>query len=164
MIRNVLLLLVFLIPVFTALPADADFGEGARAFKEGDFKRAFAIARVEAKKGDALAQTYLGVMYQFGQGTRKNPKEALRWYKKAAHQGQTQAQINVGALYATGEGVQNNYVEALKWFIIAAQSPGTVAPQNRALAERKMTKKQIAHAKRDARAWLKAHGKEMKEE
>ena len=166
MTRHTVLLAILLAllfpPLLAAGPARADFTEGRRAFEQGNFIRAFGLAYIEAKKGNAEAQTYVGVMFQYGQGTRQDAREAARWYTQAAEQDYLQAQINLGALYATGTGVPRNLTEALKWFTIAAQRPGTVAEQNRLLAKRTMTKKQVAEGERRAAQWLKAKGREVK--
>ena len=41
----------------------------------------------EAKKGDMDSQYKLATMYQFGNGTSMDLKEAIKWYKKASDQG-----------------------------------------------------------------------------
>ena len=40
-----------------------------------------------ADQGDAVAQSFLGFMYEDGQGMPKNLSEAKKWYQKAADQG-----------------------------------------------------------------------------
>lgn len=46
-----------------------------------------------ADKGNADAQSYLGVMYEKGWGVpAKDYAEALKWYRTAADQGDTYAQ------------------------------------------------------------------------
>jgi len=57
----VLILALFAVPVF----AD-DFQEGMDAANRGDFERAFDIWEPLAKRGSALAQFNLGLMYDKG--------------------------------------------------------------------------------------------------
>ena len=159
---SLILLLSLVGGMVVGTPARADFAEGLKAYERGNFNRAFALAQIEAQKGNPEAQAYLGIMYQFGQATRRDVREAARWYALGADGGHTQAQINLGVLLASGQGVERDMVAALKWFTIAAESPGTIAEQNRLLAIRTMTKKQIKKAEDLAAKWLKAHGKEKK--
>ena len=78
----VLMLALFAVPVF----AD-DFQEGMDAANRGDFERAFEIWEPLAKRGSAPAQFNLGLMYDKGEGVKRNYKMAVKWYKLAARQG-----------------------------------------------------------------------------
>ena len=48
----------------------------------------FEKTKQKAEQGHAQAQFNLGVMYDIGQGTLKDPKKSFEWYKKAAEQGE----------------------------------------------------------------------------
>lgn len=48
--------------------------------------------RLAAEQGDAEAQYRLGVMYARGQGVKKDPVAALKWYRRSAGQGYGKAQ------------------------------------------------------------------------
>ena len=50
-------------------------------------KKKFEETKAKAEKGDAVAQSLLGFMYQYGEGVQKDFKEAVKWYRKAAEQG-----------------------------------------------------------------------------
>jgi TPR repeat protein len=43
----------------------------------------FDDTKVLAEQGNVDAQTNLGLMYDIGQGTPQDDKEALKWYKAA---------------------------------------------------------------------------------
>ena len=58
----------------------------------------------QSKQGNAVAQYALGVMYLNGEGIRKNHKEAVKWFSKAAEQGHAKAQYGLGLMYYKGEG------------------------------------------------------------
>ena len=47
------------------------------------------LTKARAGLGDSGAQYNLGLMYQNGQGVRKNPGEARKWFEKARVQGYT---------------------------------------------------------------------------
>ena len=66
-----------------------------------NLKDAAALAQLQtaAQSGDANAQLWLGVMYNFGQGVPQDYAQALSWYRKAAEQGYADAQYNLGVMY-----------------------------------------------------------------
>ena len=51
-----------------AAPAYAGFDEGMAAYDRGDYARAYKEFKPLAEQGDADAQFYLGVMYDYGRG------------------------------------------------------------------------------------------------
>jgi len=77
--------------------------------------------RTMAEKGDAAAQSNLGVMYDNGEGVPEDDKEAVKWYRLAAEQGYAPAQSNLGVMYDNGEGVPEDDKEAVKWYRLAAE-------------------------------------------
>jgi len=70
-------------------------------------------------RGDAFLA--LGEMYEEGQGTAKNPSEAMKLYKKAAAEGNAEAGYRIGVLYETGKGVSKNYGKAAEWYSSSAE-------------------------------------------
>jgi TPR repeat protein len=84
-------------------------------------KTLFAGLKLEAEKGDIIAEIALSWAYENGTGVEKNPTEAIKWLKKAADSGFADAQEMVGSDYYTGnDGVIIDYGEALKWYHRAA--------------------------------------------
>jgi len=87
--------------------------------------------RKAAERGDAYAQTSLGLYYSGGQhGLPQDFTEATRWYNKAAEQGDAVAQNNLGVLYANGEGVPSNFATAVEWYRKAAEQGEPYAENN----------------------------------
>ena len=84
----------------------------------------------EAKKGDAEAQAYLGLMYRLGDGVTKDYKQAVKWYRKSAEQGDAGAQNNLGAMYYNGQGVTKDYKQAVKWYRKSAEQDYAGAQNN----------------------------------
>ena len=68
-----------------------------------------------------MAQSNLGASYYNGLGVTKDPKEAVKWFRKAAEQGYANAQANLGASYYNGLGVTKDPKEAVKWYRKAAE-------------------------------------------
>ena len=96
-----------------------DFQDGLDAASRGDYKTAFNKWEPLAKRGSALAQFNLGLMYDKGEGVKRNYKKASKWYKLAAKQNIASAQYNLGILYSKGKGVRQSFKKALmfdkKW-------------------------------------------------
>ncbi len=70
---------------------------------------------------DAEGQFQLGEDYAFGRGVRKNHREAVDWYRKAADQGHPTAQVRLAMRYEKGKGVKKSPTEALRLYRLAAE-------------------------------------------
>ncbi len=75
---------------------------------QGTAASEFDEMKALADQGDAMAQLYLGSMYDNGEGVPENDAEAVKWYRKAADQGDAMAQLYLGSMYDNGEGVPEN--------------------------------------------------------
>src|SRR4051812_33649046 len=73
------------------------------------------INRRLAQKGDARAQTNLGLMFYVGRVVERDYKQAAKWFGQAAAQGDAVAQTNLGSMYLYGEGVPQDLVRAHMW-------------------------------------------------
>ena len=84
------------------LPASAQttMEDAEAAYWRGDYVTALAGLRPYAEQRNADAQSYLGDMYDRGQGVPEDDAEAVRWYRLAAEQGLASAQLNLGVMYA----------------------------------------------------------------
>lgn len=114
---------ILLVLVWTMLmgPAHADvYDDGRNAYITGDYNKALVVLKPLAEAGDPNAQKIMGIMYDYGQGVAKDPKQALYWYTLSANQGDPAVQYQVGAKYFRGDGVQQDYHEAAKWWKLAA--------------------------------------------
>ena len=69
---------------------------------------------------DAFSQWYLGLCYELGEGVKRSPAEAVKWYRKAAEQRDVAGQMALGVHYYNGDGVEQDNAEAMKWFRKAA--------------------------------------------
>jgi len=61
---------------------------------------------------------------------KKDPKEAMKYFKLAAAQGNAVAQVNIGYFYHIGEGVAPNYKKAKKYYTLAAKQGDPSAKTN----------------------------------
>ena len=95
-------------------PAAAQAGMTAKEVRE------FEGYKVEALKGDAVAQAILGVCYSKGLGVLKDDVLAYRWYRLSAEQGYALGQFNLAIRYYNGEGVPRDFVQSVFWYQKAA--------------------------------------------
>ena len=95
--------------------------KGLAAYKRGGFATAFREFQPPAERGNAVAQTMLGLMYRNGQGVPRDDKIAVKWYTLAAEQGDVRAQTILGLMYSNGEGVPRDDKIAVKWYTLAAE-------------------------------------------
>jgi TPR repeat protein/ubiquitin-protein ligase len=75
-------------------------------------------------------QFNLGARFERGNGVKRDPSEAVRWYLKAAEQGYALAQHNLGNCYEKGIGVGPDAEEAVKWYGKAASQGDSLAQNN----------------------------------
>ena len=90
-------------------------------------------------------------MYQEGQGVAKDPKEAIRWYRKAAKQGHSTAQAMLGWMYSNGRGVMHDDVMAYVWSNVASANGDEDASGNIKIYAKKLDKSDLRKAQKLSR-------------
>ena len=150
--RNLFILPCLLLTLLVGTPAfSSDFQKGLTAYERGDYATALREWTPLAKQGVAHVQTYLGLMYEGGNGVPQDYKTAVKWYRLAAEQGYASAQGNLGVMYAFGMGVLKDYVYAHMWGNIAATNGNKKSVKFRDFVEKKMTPADISTAQKLAR-------------
>ncbi|MDD3469241.1 MAG: tetratricopeptide repeat protein [Thermoguttaceae bacterium] len=91
-----------------------------KAFSEEDIAQVLPALSQAAEGGTANAQYILGMCDYLGRGTPHAPKEAVRWFQKAADQDEPQSQCMLGICYYYGQGVASDVEKAFSWFQKAA--------------------------------------------
>jgi uncharacterized protein len=81
-----------------------------------DYPRAIEMLTPLADRGDAVAQTKLGLIYIRGEGVPRDDVAALGWLTRAAEQDQSEAQFELGVMYRDGLGTPANGRLAMHWF------------------------------------------------
>ena len=131
---------------------------GEWSYRTGDYPAAARRIGPAAERGNARAQAYLGVMYQYGRGVPQNPVLAVYWYRRGAEQGNAVAQHLLGLMYDKGHGVLVDHVLAHMWLsLAAARTKGVEHEDNIRLRDAvasKMSKGQLADAQSLATAWV----------
>ncbi len=134
--------------------------EGGTCLKQDDAEIARLTRRL-AELGSPDDQLNLGSFYAMGRGFPKDETEAGKWFALAAEQGQPVAQFMLGQWYRDGRGgITQNYVTAYKWFTLAVAGGNQVDGRN--FLNPKMTSKEIAEAKRQAKEWTATHAAPQK--
>ena len=67
--------------------------------------------------GHVQSNHNLGVMAEQGQGMKRDPVAAVRFFKAGADQGYGESAYNLALMYGKGDGVCE---QAYKWFLKAA--------------------------------------------
>ncbi len=86
----------------------------------GDVDESRAALQDAADKGYAVANLFLGRMFESGSYGERNVERAFEYYRLAAEQGHQDAQIGVGLMYRRGVGVKADTWQAFNWFKKAA--------------------------------------------
>lgn len=94
-------------------------------YDRADYKTSLAFWLVEANKGNADAQYYVGKIYE-GLGTAPDHKTAAQWYAKAAAGGHSASQFVLASLYEKGLGVAEDKARALSLYRRAAGLPDDI--------------------------------------
>jgi uncharacterized protein len=107
-----------------------DFQKGLTAYKSGNYATALREWKPLAERGDAVAQSRLGAIYQYGISVPQDDKTAVKWYRLAAEQGNAESQYYLGFMYRNGRGVPQDDKTAVKWYRLAAEQGYSDAQYN----------------------------------
>jgi uncharacterized protein len=87
--------------------------DGTAAHDRGDYTTAIRLWRPLADQGVAQAQFLLGTMYENGKGVAQDYREAMKWYRLAAHyEGYAAPLYALGLMYTNGRGVTQDNIHA----------------------------------------------------
>ncbi len=96
--------------------------KGIELFEKKRFKEAFRVLMPFAKKGEAEAEFFIGLIYDMGSIDLMDKEKAVIWYLKAAKKGYPRAQYDMGVMLSKGEGIKKDLKEALKWYQKSAKN------------------------------------------
>ena len=89
------------------MSAGADLQKGWTAYQSGNFATALREWTPLAEQGDFRTQSFLGYMYQEGQGVPQDYKTAVKWYSLAAKQGLGIILIHASSRELSGDAIIN---------------------------------------------------------
>jgi uncharacterized protein len=107
-----------------------DAGAAYAAYEKGYPDCALRLAEPLAERGDARAQSLVGLIYYVGRGAMRDDAKALAWLRLAADQGDPAARFRLGLMYSEGHGVPQDHAEAAKWYRLAADQRHPQAQYN----------------------------------
>ena len=87
-------------------------------------KTFFTTTLAKAESGDSDAQYNLGKLYETGNGTTQDSKEAVKWYSKAAVLDCQKAQEALGDFLYSGRNGSIDFAEAAKWYEKSEEKQG----------------------------------------
>ena len=108
--------------ITTLVESDQVDAETATAWKQARANLAQVNAlHAKAEAGNSQAMGRLGFSYRDGtRGLKKDPKEAFKWFKKAADLLDPPAATSCGVAYINGSGVERNHTRGISMITIAA--------------------------------------------
>ncbi len=123
-------LITFVGAMVASLSAQADYAKGIAAYQHGQYTRAAMELTSSAVRGNAKAQTALGLLYELGEGIPQDYPKAVDWYTRAAKRGYVEAQYSLARLYELGLGVIRDDEQAVSWYEAAAKFGHPTAQYN----------------------------------
>jgi TPR repeat protein len=124
------------------------------AYYRDDYRSAMSLYLVMAEGNDAYAQYRIALMYANGQGVRRDPVAASRWYRRAAESGDPKAQNALGNVFDKGLGVKQDMREAARWYRLAAERGYALAQRNLGLLYREWV--DVPDNEAEALKWFRA--------
>lgn len=91
------------------------------AAKPANWPKAFALFERAARRGDAAAAYYLGLMHKNGMGTVRDSRAAAHWLEFAANREVPAAMFLFANMLLSGEGVARDELAARRWIEKAAE-------------------------------------------
>ncbi|KAG2214406.1 hypothetical protein INT47_000962 [Mucor saturninus] len=93
------------------------FNIGLVNYKNKEYHKALPMFLLAASKQNAMSQFYLGRMFENGQGTLQDIKQAHFYYLQSGNEGCGMAQHYLGQLNRHGcSGMPKDYSQAVNWF------------------------------------------------
>jgi len=112
-----------------------------------------------AEQNHGLAQFHLGQMFATGQGVPQNTARSVSWFRRAAHLGIADAQFKWGcacqraSMDSPAANAPEARIEAYMWYELAAAKNHAAAKGAYAQLTIKMTRDEVAEARRRIGAW-----------
>jgi TPR repeat protein len=120
-LMKTLLSLLMSVLLFSSMAFAGSNEEGFSALAGKDYPKALNLFQQGAKQGNAEAEYQMALMFEKGQGIRKNESQACYWYEQAASHGSARAQFALGFLHTQGQLKPLNFMEAARLFEQAAR-------------------------------------------
>lgn len=104
------------LPVKTTAQLCAMRGGEYVAYDRASMESSLGVWMEKAKGGDALAQFYVGQIYEKGMDSAPDYEEAAKWYRKAAEAGSNEAKLSLAAMMESGRGMPADTTAAVNLY------------------------------------------------
>jgi hypothetical protein len=104
------------LPVKTTAQLCAMRGGEYVAYDRASLESSLGVWMEKAKGGDALAQFYVGQIYEKGMDSAPDFEEAAKWYRKAAEAGSNEAKLSLASMMETGRGMPADTTAAVNLY------------------------------------------------
>ncbi len=109
---------------------ESEFDKAWDAYQQADYALARRLWTPLAEDGNVQAQFFLGLIYDAGNGMKRDAPKSIHWYQQAAEAGHETAQHNLAVAYAYGDGVTADIHQAMRWWSLSASQGNTDAQYN----------------------------------
>ena len=117
---------LFLLFILSSYLFCTNYDIGLDFYKKRNYDKAMNNFQIASNNNDNKAMLAIGIMYANGDGVKRDIKQAIKWYNKAAENGNSYAYSKLGNFYAS----KKDYKKAFKWFLKAAKIGDNKAAYN----------------------------------
>ncbi len=121
MMMRIIFLVFGLFFLWSCSDPDKGFHKGVAAYNQKNYAQALEWFSRHADLGRTEARYYLAMMYERGEGTKRDDRRAAYLYRQAADQDHALSQFRLGLLFEEGRGVAQDYRQAAHWYRKAAE-------------------------------------------
>ena len=147
--------LLALLLLASGLVSAGPWEEGYAAYQRKDYTTAVAKWRQVADKGNAKAQSLMGLMYFYGQGVKQDYPQAINWLNLAAAQGEPKAHFRLGSMHENAQGFTQNNLMAAVSYTLAAELGHPDASEALSRVSAQLSPKETAMVSRLAKTCIK---------
>ena len=112
--------------LFCTILYASSYDNGIKYYKKKQYKKAQESFKIAVNNKDDRAMLALGIMYNNGDGVKKDLDIAINWYEKAAKLGNMYANEKLGNIYAS----KQDYKKAANFFEKAANGGDATSAYN----------------------------------
>lgn len=98
------------------LCAEQDYNLGTQAYSKGEYLQALQYFEKSCKSKNVQACFNLGVMYEYGEGVKKDRSKAIVFYTQACDGGEGAGCGSLGVMYEYGMGVSKDIKKAKEFY------------------------------------------------
>ncbi len=118
------IIFLFSVDLYSSQYTDLMTGNG------NTLKQGMALANLHCEKGAGLLCLALGIMYDTGDGVKKDGAKAQKYFEKSCEAKEGQGCYNAGVGYYNGNRIKKNYVKCYQYLDKASKLGDKEAQEN----------------------------------